>query len=106
MAAYPHGVGFGDVAPQSVFLGGEAESAVTQVTWSSWGSKQSVGVGTGCYYSGAQAAANCKHEQATLIAFDLGTCAGIFMYQRLEYVFAEEGQVFDPSRGMDICTGA
>jgi hypothetical protein len=95
--------GFGQVEPSSVFLGGEAESAVTQIEWSSWGTSQATGKGTGCYYAGTTPSAGCSSEPVTLFAYDLGTCDGLFMYQKLEYVYLGEGETFDPSEGMDIC---
>lgn len=99
-----YSTGFGEVMPSSVFLGGEAESAVSQITWSSWGDAEASGKGTGCYYAGTIPAAQCRSEEVTLFAFDLGTCQGTYMYQQLEYVFLEEGETFDPSNGIDICT--
>lgn len=101
---YPYSTGFGEVTPSSVFLGGEAESAVSQITWASWGDAQATGTGTGCYYAATTPAYECSREQVTLYAFDLGECQGTFMYQMLEYVFLEEGQTFDPNSGMNICT--
>lgn len=103
--AYPNSVGFGMTEPPSVFLGGEAESAVTQIIWSGWGYTQATGSGTGCYYGGTQTAADCTHEQVTLFAFDLGPCGGALSYQRLEYVFDKEGETFDPDSALNICTG-
>jgi hypothetical protein len=101
---FPSSTGFGQVEPSSVFLGGEAESAVTQIAWSSWGASQATGIGTGCYYGGTTPAASCSHEPVTLFAYDLGACGGLFMYQKLEYVYPGQGETFDPGRGMDICT--
>lgn len=102
---YQDSVGFGQMKPRSIFLGGEAESAVVQITWTSWGAAQATGQGTGCYYSGTQLASECTHEQVTLFAFDRGMCERTFMYQKLEYVFKTEGETFDPTHAMNVCTG-
>jgi len=88
-----------------VFLGGEAESAVSGITWTSWGGEQSRGNGTGCYYSSNEAAYQCARQPEALIAFDLGTCKGTYMHQRLEEYFPQEGENFDPNKAMDICKG-
>lgn len=101
---FRYSTGFGQVEPSSVFLGGEAESAVSHVLWSSWGASIATGKGTGCYYGGNTPAAGCSPEPVTLFAYDLGTCDGLFMYQKLEYVYLGKGQAFDPSQGMDICS--
>ena len=98
----PNSVGFGEIEPSSVFLGGEAESAVNHISWTSWGSPQATGQGTGYYYT--TSSANGRYENETLIAFDLGTCDGSFMYERLEEFFPEQGQTFNPSNGIDICS--
>jgi len=32
-------------------------------------------------------------------------CQGKFLYQAIEWYFPEEGQAYDPSDYIDICTG-
>jgi hypothetical protein len=95
--------GFGQAAPATVYLGGEAESAITHITWSSWGGAQAIGQGTGYHY-GSAGAADGRFERETLVAFGLGICDGTYMYQRLDEYFPTESQIFDPHRAMNVCT--
>lgn len=42
-------------------------------------------------------------EKATVVAFDLGTCDGQYMYQAIEWYFPESGGSFDPNSYLNIC---
>src|SRR5699024_1388460 len=41
--------------------------------------------------------------EATLVAYDLGRCAGHRAYRKLQWFFPTHGGAFDPAAGMEIC---
>jgi hypothetical protein len=43
-------------------------------------------------------------EAATVAAFNLGGCKGLFSYRTIEWYFPQHGERFDPHRYIDICT--
>ena len=45
-------------------------------------------------------------EPVRIVAFDLGTCNGRYMYAAVEWYFPQHGQKFDPSQFEDVCIGA
>lgn len=97
--------GYGQVRPTSIFNGGDPTGSVSNVAWQSWGGAQATGTGTAEYVAPGQIVATGTQETATVVAFDLGACQGKFMYQAIEWYFPEEGQTYDPSNYIDICTG-
>jgi len=99
-------LGYGQVRPTSIFNGGDPTGSVSNVAWQSWGGPQATGTGTAEYVAPDQIVADGKQETATVVAFDLGVCQGQFMYQAIEWYFPEEGQTYDPSNYINICTGA
>jgi hypothetical protein len=101
----PDARGFGQVAPPAIFFGGEAESAVTKIVWTSWGASQTTGTGTGFDNVGGASAADGHFAPETLVAFDLGICKGSYMYERLTTFFPEEGQTFSSTPSIDVCNG-
>jgi hypothetical protein len=48
--------------------------------------------------------ARAIRERATVVAFDLGTCSGRYMYQAVEWYFPESGGSFDPANYLDACS--
>jgi RNA polymerase sigma factor (sigma-70 family) len=98
-------LGYGQVRPTSIFNGGDPTGSVSNVVWQSWGGPQATGTGIAEYVAPDQIVADGTQEQATVVAFDLGVCQGKFMYQAIEWYFPEEGQAYDPSDYIDICTG-
>lgn len=70
------------------------------VTWDSWGGPKATGTGTG-YHSGADA----KPGKAAVVAFKLGMCKGQQMYQAITWYFPQDGESFNSSRYINICTG-
>lgn len=99
-------VGFGQVRPSEVFNGGDPTGMVSTITWNSWGGSQATGVGQSDYVGPNQSVAQGTQESVTIVAFDLGTCSGKYMYQAVEWYFPQHGQSFDPSVYEDICTGS
>ena len=43
-------------------------------------------------------------ERATVVAFDLTTCDGTFMYEAIEWYFPESGGTFSPGQYLDDCS--
>ncbi|MDP9075365.1 MAG: hypothetical protein M3N98_14620 [Actinomycetota bacterium] len=86
-------------------LGGDPTGIVSNVRWQSWGGAQATGTGTTSYVGPNQSVANASQETATVVAFKLATCQGVFAYGAIEWYFPQHGQVFDPNRYIDTCTG-
>lgn len=57
------------------------------------------------YYDPPNApASRSKQEQATVVAFDLGTCDGHYMYQAIEWYFPESGGSFNADSYLNVCS--
>jgi hypothetical protein len=97
--------GFGQVEPPEIYNGGDPTGLVTDITWTSWGGPEAIGSGTNDYVGPNQIVAAGTEETTTVIAFDLGTCDGMFMYQAVEWYFPQHGQSFNPNQYEDICSG-
>ena len=102
---FAQGQGFGQVKPARIFNGGDPTGLVTHVVWSSWGGTQATATGTAEYVGPNQSVASGTEESATVVAFDLGTCDGKYMYQAIEWYFPQHNQAFNPSTYENICTG-
>jgi hypothetical protein len=100
------GVGFGQVEPREVYNGGDPTGLVTSITWHGWGQAQAVGAGRGTYVAPGQAVAAGKIEPVRIVAFDLGTCNGRYMYAAVEWYFPQHGQAFNGTQFEDVCIGA
>jgi hypothetical protein len=98
--------GYGQAEPANFQGGGDSSTSLTNITWQSWGGAQATGTGTAWYYPPDGSAQTL--EQATAVAFDLGTCPdGTRAYQSILWYFPEEGQAFSPSTNgyFDACNG-
>jgi hypothetical protein len=102
---FAHGQGFGKVKPSEIFNGGDPTGLVTHITWSSWGGSQATATGTAEYVGPNQSVAQGTEETATVVAFDLGTCDGTYMYQAVEWYFPQHNQAFNANVYENICTG-
>jgi hypothetical protein len=102
---FSSGAGFGQVKPSRIFNGGDPTGLLTRITWQSWGGATATGTGTGEYVGSSQSVATGTQEQATVVAFSLGTCGGRLMYRAVEWYFPQHGQAFQPGHYEDICTG-
>jgi hypothetical protein len=103
---FAHGSGFGQVKPKEVYNGGDPTGLVTSITWHGWGGRQAVGTGRGLYVAPGQSVAGGTIEPVRIVAFDLGTCNGRYMYAAVEWYFPQHKQVFDPGQFEDACIGA
>jgi hypothetical protein len=89
--------GFGRVRPRTVGYGGDETSLLADVHWSSWGSAQATGEGTADWvWPGWCVACGSVSLHATVLAFDLRTCAGHLAYSQLEWYFPTRGMRFSP----------
>ncbi|UZF56544.1 hypothetical protein LH935_00590 [Gordonia polyisoprenivorans] len=101
----PYQKGYGEVRPSEIFNGGDPTGLVSNVVWSSWGGPQATGTGSALYGGSGEIVAEQHAEQATVVAFNLGTCDGAQRYQAIEWFFPQHGEHFDPSRYINICSG-
>jgi hypothetical protein len=103
----PAAVGFGQVRPAEISLGGDPTGLVTGVTWQSWGGSQATGTGTSTYVGPNQSVAQGTQEMATVVASDLGTCGGNPAYQQVKWYFPQQGETLSTGANSTInaCTG-
>jgi hypothetical protein len=99
----PGNKGFGKVKPSVIYLGGDPTGLVQHIVWKSWGGSRAVGTGTGWYVPPTSDVAGGQHEQATVVAFNLGTCDGELMYRAVDWYFPQYGQTFHSNEGERIC---
>jgi hypothetical protein len=103
---FAHGQGFGQVKPSEIFNGGDPTGLVTHIAWSSWGGSRATATGTAEYVGPNQSVAQGTEESATVVAFDLGTCDGKYMYQAVEWYFPQHNQAFNANAYENVCTGS
>lgn len=96
--------GYGSVRPSSLSNGGDPTGIVTNLSWQSWGGSQAVGTGMGYYDPPNVPVDQATKEEATVVAFNLGTCSGVYMYQAIEWYFPESGGSFNPASYLDVCS--
>ena len=99
---FAQGQGFGQVKPAKIFNGGDPTGLVTHVVWSSWGGTQATATGTAEYVGPNQSNYQGTEESATVVAFDLGSCGGKYMYQAVEWYFPQHKQAFNPNTYEDV----
>jgi hypothetical protein len=88
----PSGLGFGQVEPAGISLGGDPTGLVTGITWQSWGGAEAMGSGRSTYVGPNQTVAQGTMQAATVVAYDLGTCKGAPAYQLITWYFPAQGQ--------------
>ncbi len=103
----PAAVGFGQVKPHEISLGGDPTGVLTGIVWRSWGGNQATGTGTSTYVDPGRTVAEGTQETATVVAFDLGSCHGAPAYQQVTWYFPQHGQTPADNGGspIDACTG-
>jgi hypothetical protein len=97
--------GYGQVEPQTISNNGGPAGLVTHITWSSWGGATAYGTGLSTWVPPGQPAVNGVQEPATVVVFDLGTCAGNQSYTAVDWYFPQHGQHFSSHSYFDSCTG-
>ena len=97
--------GYGKVRPSTVYNGGDPTGLVEHITWSSWGSPKATGTGLSYYVPPNGFVSQSTLQRATIVAFDLGTCAGHPAYLAVEWYFPQHGQKFNPHTYINDCTG-
>jgi hypothetical protein len=103
---FAQGSGFGKVRPKEVFNGGDPTGLVSSISWRSWGQGQAVGTGRSVYVAPNRAVAQGTVQPVRIVAFDLGTCNGHYMYAAVEWYFPQHKQAFDSRQFEDVCIGA
>lgn len=100
-------VGFGQVKPAEISLGGDPTGMLTGITWQSWGGSTATGSGTGTYVGPNQSVAQGTQETATVVASDPGTCGGKSAYQQVKWYFPQHGETLSTGANNTInaCTG-
>jgi hypothetical protein len=88
-----------------VFLGGDPTGNLTQIRWTSCRGAEAVGTGISLYVSSTEITAAGTESEATVVAFNPGTCNGSFAYQAVEWYFPQHHGYFDPREDMNACTG-
>jgi hypothetical protein len=101
----PHQNGYGQVAPTTIFNGGDPTGLVTHIHWNSWGGPRATGTGTAEWVGPHQDVAQGHAALATVVAFHLGTCHGRRAYDALEWYFPTHGQSFSAGDYIDPCSG-
>jgi hypothetical protein len=97
--------GYGQVAPTTIFNGGDPTGLVTHIHWFSWGDPTATGTGMAEWVGPNQIVAQGTAAPATVVVFHLGTCHGRSAYDAIEWYFPEHGQRFSASTYIDPCTG-
>ncbi len=97
--------GYGTVQPSAIDNGGDPTGIVEGVRWQSWGEDRAFGVGTSSYEPPGKMVADSIPEQATVVAFDLGSCNGVRSYNAVTWYFPQHGEKFDPRVYRNTCTG-
>ena len=92
----PSQKGYGDVRPVLVYNGGSPSGMVYDIVWRSWGDEQAIGDGTAINTaSGTIVTADAPPDAATIVAFDLGDCDGLWMYRSVVWFFPGDGETFE-----------
>jgi hypothetical protein len=91
------------VKPNSFSNGGDPTGSVGSVVWDSWGQPTVTGTGISTYVAPSESVSEGTNEQTRIVAFDLGDCAGQYMYRKVAWFFPQHGQAFDASTAQDIC---
>lgn len=97
--------GYGKERPSTVFNGGDPTGLVKRITWSSWGGPTATGTGTSFYVPPNGFVSQSTSQPATIVAFDLGSCAGHPAYLAVEWYYPQHGQKFSPTTYINDCTG-
>jgi hypothetical protein len=100
-------VGFGQVRPTEISLGGDPTGVLTGIAWQTWGGDTATGTGTGTYVGANQSVAQGVAERATVVASDLGTCGGRTAYRFVKWYFPEQGETLSTGSTSTInaCSG-
>jgi hypothetical protein len=97
-------MGFGAVAPRTVFLGGDPTGMAQGVHWQHWGAAKSTGFGIGWYPPPGHSVADGVSVTVSLHAFDLGSCNGHRVYRKMSWYFKYGGS-FQFGTALGICGG-
>ena len=100
----PGQTGFGEAHPVVIFAGGDPTGLVEDVEWRSWGAERAVGVGYSWVPPADGPVAAATRERVTVVAWDLGACAGQPAYRALAWQVDLDPRKL-PDSYMNSCTG-
>jgi hypothetical protein len=101
----PYASGFGQIRPSRINYAGDNTSFVNRIRWSSWGSAKAVGHGVANWVFPGWDNAAATPVKAELVAYGLGVCDGVRVYQHVEWFWPSRGDTFDPNlAGTNLCT--
>ena len=95
--------GFGRSRPTTIDYGGDTSSSIHDIRWQSWGGARATGTGRAVYASPTAQTAEGREEQATVVAFDLGTCAGRPAYRKVQWYFPQHGEKLTSENATHAC---
>ena len=92
MATDTYQSGYGEVRPPEISNGGASLSGiVTEIVWDSWGGPTASGTGTTAHVTPESPSPGAApQERASIVAFELGECDGIFMYRSFVWFFPQD----------------
>jgi hypothetical protein len=87
-------IGFGQVQPGEIYLGGDPTGDLQDITWASWGGPQATGQGTApdVTESADGTVAGAPAVTATVVAWDPMICDGTLTYTEFGWYFPQDGQ--------------
>ena len=97
--------GYGTVRPTTVFNGGDPTGLIEEIKWRYWGHAIAIGSGYGYFPTKAQGVASARRQRATIVAFGLGSCNGVYVYNKVSVVVGTSRN-FNRNFYINICTGS
>jgi hypothetical protein len=99
----PYAQGLGLVAPRNIYLGGDATTVASDIQWGSWGGTEAVGTASAIYVAPDEFIYQGSRQPAVIVAYDLGTCSGVLMYQMVTWYFPQFGGSFTSASSPNFC---
>ena len=85
-------LGFGQVRPRTIFMGGDPTGLLCRIHWLTWGERFAIGTGTGLDVTGRQTTAEGKWAPAVVVLSHLGSWQGRRAYLRYGWSFPDGEQ--------------
>jgi hypothetical protein len=95
-------LGFGEVRPREVYLGGDESGAFCGIHWLSWGGQFAIGTGTGWWVPRTGPIAAGHEAPGVIVLHDLGMWQEAPAYQKLTWYFPQGGSTHG---GVPRCRG-
>ncbi len=101
----PSQKGWGQVAPTTIFNGGDPLGLLEHIRWRGWGSARAIGIGMGWRPPDNGDVSESEHLRAKVVAWNLGMCRGRLAYRAVTWFFPSYGEKFDGRPHDNMCTG-